>query len=150
MILSGSLDIFRTFTTSSSYQIYSNEDLQIAQSVKTLTPQDSIFTTGTNHNNPISTLSGRSTLLGFPGWVWSHGIDYSKRQSDVVQIYLGDKNAENLIKKYHVHYITVGPQEKVEFSINLSYFNRYPQIKLDPEWILYDVSNLWTNSNRQN
>ncbi len=148
MILSGSIDIFRTFTKPTSYQIYSNEDLQIAESVKRLTPPESVFTTGTNHNNPIPTLAGRSTILGFPGWVWSHGIDYQERQNDVMQIYLGESNAEDLIKKYNVHFVTVGPQEKVEFSINLSYFNRYPQIKLDSDWALYDVSSLWTNSNR--
>lgn len=148
MIFAGSLDIIRTFTPVTSYEIYSNEDLKVASAVEQLTAKNSVFVTATNHNHPIPTLTGRSTLLGFPGWVWSHGISYNQRQADVVQIYLGESQAEDLIKKYHLNYVTVGPQERVEFNINLSYFDRYPKITLNSDWILYDVSSLWANDNR--
>lgn len=148
MMFSSILDIFRTFTPVTSYQIYTNSDLEVAKEVQLLTPKDSIFVTASNHNHPIPTLTGRSTVLGFPGWLWSHGIDFAQREKDVSTIYLGKKEAENLIKKYKVSYVTVGPQERNQFSINLSYFNKYPQINLEKGWVLYDVSNIWTNSFR--
>lgn len=148
MMFSSILDIFRTFTPVTSYQIYSNSDLEVAKEVQLLTPKDSIFITASNHNNPIPTLTGRSTVLGFPGWVWSHGIDYTQRERDVSTIYLGETNAENLIKKYKVNYVTVGSQERSQFSINLSYFYKYPQINLEKGWVLYDVSGVWANGFR--
>ncbi len=148
MMFSSILDIFRTFTSVTSYQIYSNSDLEVAKEVQLLTSKDSIFVTASNHNNPIPTLTGRSTVLGFPGWVWSHGIDYTQREKDVSTIYLGETNAENLIRKYKINYVTVGPQERSQFSINLSYFNNYPQINLEKGWTLYDVSGVWANSFR--
>jgi hypothetical protein len=148
MMFSSILDIFRTFTPITSYQIYSKSDLMVDDEVQLLTPKNSVFVTATNHNNPIPTLTGRSTILGFPGWLWSHGINYSQREKDVSTIYLGEKEAESLIKKYKVNYLTVGPEERKQFSINISYFNKYPQINLEKGWVLYDVSNIWTNSIR--
>jgi len=148
MILSSSIDIFRTFTPISTYQIYSTTDLQVADFVKTFTKKDAVFVTATNHNNPIPTLSGRSTLLGFPGWLWSHGISYWQREEDVYTIYLGENDAENLIKNYRVNYVTVGPTELSTFSINQSYFQKYPKLNAAPGWVIYDVSNLWSDSNR--
>ncbi len=150
MIFAGSLDLIRTFTPVTSYQIYSNQDLQAAQIVKNLTPQNAIFVTASNHNNPIPTLTGRSTLLGFPGWLWTHGISYQERTQDVTKIYLGGNQADKLITKYKVNYVSIGPAEKAEFNPNEIYFQKFPSLALGYNWHLYDVSNIWTNSKRKN
>ena len=139
MIFSGSLDIFRTFTPVTYYQIFSDADLKVSQAVKNLTTKDSIFVTAPVHNHPIPALSGRSTLVGFHGWLWSHGIDYSRRASDVERIFQGGKEGEDLIAKYKVNYVTLGPHEKENFSINVSYFQKYPKIILSSDWVIYDV-----------
>lgn len=148
LTLSGSIDIFRTFTHVTSYQIFNRIDLQVAQQIKNLTPKDSIFITAFNHNHPIPVLSGRSTLLGFEGWAWSHGLNYEKRKADIVKIYLGGKEAEYLIQNYKISYVTIGPQEKNTFIINVAFFKNFPQIPLAPGWVIYDVSNLRSNGNR--
>lgn len=148
MTLSGALDIFRTFTPVTNYQIFTNLDLEISQAVKNLTPKDAIFVTASNHNHPIPALTGRSTLVGFHGWLWSHGLPYHQKAADVAKIYLGEKQAEELIAKYKVSYVTDGPSEKATFSINKSYFEKYPKIYLGQNWELYDVSDIWSNGNR--
>ena len=150
MIFSGGLDIFRTFTKVTYYQIFTGEDLKVAQAVKNLTAKDSIFVTAPVHNHPIPALSGRSTLVGFHGWLWSHGIDYLERASDVQRIYQGGEEAEDLIRKYKINYVAYGPHERENFSINVSYFQKYPKIPLSSDWIVYDVSNLWADADRQN
>lgn len=150
MIASGGIDIFRTFTKVSSYQIFSNSDLDVARQVELLTPSDTVFITASNHNHPIPTLTGRSTVVGFHGWVWSHGGNYQNRAADVTKIYSGGQDADSLIQKYKVNYVAVGPQELQEFSINLSYFQKFPQINLTPDWRVYDVGNIWSYSNREN
>jgi len=150
MIFSGGLDIFRTFTPATYYQIFTDEDLKVSKAAKSLTQKDSIFTTAPVHNHPIPALSGRSTLVGFHGWLWSHGIDYLERDSDVQRIYQGGEEAEGLIRKYKVNYVVYGPHERENFSINVSYFQKYPKIPLSSNWIVYDVSNLWADANRQN
>lgn len=147
-ILAGGIDIFRTFTPAGVYQIYSKDDLEVAKAIKTLTPKNSVFVTASNHNNPIPTLTGRSTIIGFHGWIWSHGIDYTKRAADVNQIYLGEKSAEALIRQYKVNYLAVGPQERTNFVVNEPYFSTFPNTNIYNDWTIYDVSNLWSNSNR--
>lgn len=149
MTFSGSLDILRTFTPVTNYQIFSRQDLEVAQSVKNLTPRESIFLTASNHTHPIPALTGRSTLLGFHGWVWSHGLDYAKRAGDIQKIYLGGQTAEELIAYYQINFITIGPQERADFAINENYFNKYPKIILSNNWQIYDVTNLWNSNNEQ-
>lgn len=148
MIASGALDLTRTFTPPTFYRIFSNQDLDVGRAVKSLTPKDSVFVTSSDHNHPIPTLTGRSTLLGFHGWVWSHGIDYIKRERDVEKIYKGGKEAEDLIAYYKVNYVTIGPSERRNIAVNESYFETYPAITPYPGWHLYDVSNIWSDSNR--
>ena len=148
MTLSGALDIFRTFTPVTNYQIFTTLDLEVAKSVMNLTHENAIFVTASNHNHPIPALTGRSTLVGFHGWLWSHGLPYEGRAADVTKTYLGDKEAQELIAKYKVSYVTVGPSEKATFNINISYLEKFPTIYLDADWQIYDVTHLWANSNR--
>ncbi|MBI2599245.1 hypothetical protein HYW40_03430 [Candidatus Curtissbacteria bacterium] len=150
MTFSGSLDLLRTFTPVTKYQIFSQEDIEVAQKVKNLTAQNSVFVTASNHNHPIAALSGRSIFLGFHGWLWSHGVDFAAREKEVKEIYLGEEEAERLIKQYRINYVTIGPPEKTEFSINVSYFQKYPVIYLTEGWQIYDVSHIWTDGDRQN
>ncbi|HSX18863.1 MAG TPA: hypothetical protein VLE91_01880 [Candidatus Saccharimonadales bacterium] len=148
MTLSGALDLFRTFTPPTNYQIFSNADIEVATAVKNLTSKEALFTTASNHNNPIPALSGRSTLIGFHGWVWSHGLPFEQRAKDVEEIYMGGERASQLISQYNVNYVSIGPEEKKEFKINYNYFSQFPQIYLTNNWVLYDVNNLRSNINR--
>ena len=148
LILSSALDIFRTFTPVTSYQIFSSLDLQIADNIKSLTPQNAVFATASVHNHPIPALAGRSTLVGFNGWLWSHGINYQKRANDLIKIFKGMPETDNLISQYHVNYVTIGPLEKQNFVVNEIYFQKFEKINLGNGWSIYNVSNLWSNSNR--
>lgn len=148
LILAGSLDILRTFTPVTSYQIFTKNDLEIAAAVRNLTPKDALFLTASNHNHPIPALSGRSTLLGFHGWIWSHGLPYEDRAHDIEKIYGGGEESADLIKNYRINYITIGPQEREQFTVSENFFQEFPQIYLARDWSLYDVSHLWSDSNR--
>lgn len=150
MTFAGLLDIARTFTPITSYKIFSKSDIAVADNIKKVTSKDSIFVTAQNHNNPIAALSGRSIFLGFEGWLWSHGVDYSQRQKDLRAIYLGGPETEPLIRQYEVNYVTIGPQEKAQFLINESFFQKYPSFTPGEGWQIFDVSSIWTNFDRQN
>jgi len=148
LTLSGLIDIFRTFTPVTNYQMFSKKDLMLASEIKTLTPKDVVFVTASNHNHPIPVLTGRSTLLGYPGWLWSHGINYYQREADISQVYSGTEQADNIIKKYKVSYVTVGPNETASFNVNANYFEKFPGINLGYDWQIYNVSNLWSDGER--
>ena len=47
------------------------------------------------YNDPVY-LTGRRTFLGYPGHVWSHGIDYGPREAELKRIYMGAADAPAL------------------------------------------------------
>jgi uncharacterized membrane protein len=64
------------------------------------------------HNSPISTLTGRRVLIGYPGWLWTYGLpDWQSKGADNKLILAGDSSTPDLVKKYSVDYVMIGPQE---------------------------------------
>ena len=64
------------------------------------------------HNNPVPTLGGRKVLVGYPGWLWTYGLpDYVQKGDDNKRILNGDAAAPQLVRKYGVDYVMIGPQE---------------------------------------
>ncbi|MFA4946851.1 MAG: DUF6798 domain-containing protein [Candidatus Micrarchaeia archaeon] len=69
------------------YQVYSAGDLALAEWVKTNTPADAVFITADAPQDPVSSLAGRRVVLGFKGWLWSHGLNYRSREKPVEAFY---------------------------------------------------------------
>jgi hypothetical protein len=113
LVLSGTLDLARASDSSvSSYQFVDARGLQVADWVRTHTPADAVFAVADDHNSPIPTLSGRRILIGYPGWLFTYGLeDYNQKVTDLKLILAGDPSAPALIRKYGVTYVLIGPQE---------------------------------------
>ncbi len=48
----------------------------------------------------------------YPGWLWTYGLpDYVRKGDDDKRILTGDPSALDLVKKYGVDYVMIGPQE---------------------------------------
>jgi len=93
------------------------------------------------YNDPVY-LTGRRTFLGYPGHVWSHGIDYSKREAELKRIYAGSAEAPALIERTGIEYVVVGPLERGELrqqgiTLNESFFARYKKVGEAGEYRLY-------------
>ena len=105
---------------------FSKEQIEVAEFIKANTPPKSIFLTADNHDNLVPVLTGRRILLGYPGWLWSYGVDYYKRQSDIDLMKNGSDTSKNLLEKYGVDYIIIGPVElsqqfdRVFFDMNFN------------------------------
>jgi len=78
--------------------------------------------------------------MGYPGHIWTHGLDFGPRETEIKRIYGGAPDAEALLGKYGVDYVVVGPQEHAAVSPNLDFFSRYPEIANIGEYHLYKVS----------
>ncbi|PIT85157.1 hypothetical protein COU36_04900, partial [Candidatus Micrarchaeota archaeon CG10_big_fil_rev_8_21_14_0_10_59_7] len=63
--------------------LYPSRDLRVAEWVKANTSADALFLTSDAHNHPVPTLAGRRVVLGYRGWLWTHGLDYSQQERDV-------------------------------------------------------------------
>jgi len=113
-----------------AYVWFTTEEVQLAAQVRQQTPPKAVFVTGEQPNNPIADLAGRSVLMSYPGWLWSYGINYTRREADIQRIYAGGATALDLLHQYHADYVVVGPNEMTTLRPNLDYFNTTFQLVL--------------------
>jgi hypothetical protein len=134
-----------------TYMVWSGEEIEMAAWVRANTTPDSVFLTGSAHNHPIPALTGRQRVMGYEGWLWSHGIDWtsiSARKKDEIAMYKGNYT---LLQSYGVDYVCIGPYEKTfaqenSFAINDTAFDDETRFELayDKEiagegWRIYKV-----------
>ena len=64
-----------------SYNIWTSNSIpeNFTKFVRENTPPKSIWISDTWHSNPLITLCGRQTFLGYQGWVSSHGLNIEER-----------------------------------------------------------------------
>jgi hypothetical protein len=60
------------------YDVFSQQDLKVAESLRENTPTKAIVDATPLHNSPV-VIAGRRLFLGYDGTLFSHGIDYSER-----------------------------------------------------------------------
>jgi hypothetical protein len=117
MVLAGALDIIRVVSGASPNREFSNDDIAAAQAILQDTQRHGIVIQAPTWNSAVF-LTGRLSLLGYPGWIGSRGLPYQQRESDIQQIYAGAPQAEALLKQYHVEYVVIGPVELGTLSVN--------------------------------
>jgi uncharacterized membrane protein len=75
--------------------------------------------------------------MGYPGHIWTHGLDYHQRETEIRRIYAGAPDASALLARYGVEYMVVGPQERALVPVNDAFFERYSMVVEVGEYRLY-------------
>lgn len=120
--------------------LWSQADIELANQIKSLTPKDAVFLTNDNHNHWVVDLAGRKIVMGFRGWLWSWGIDYSQRESDVRKAFQGASDTRQILTKYGIDYVIIGPGEKSNFQASEDYYlNNYPLVLSRDNQKIFDV-----------
>ncbi len=130
----GFLSVYRE--TYVSWRMFSNEDIALANFVKNNSSKDAIFLTSDKHNNPITCLAGRNIVMGYRGWLWTHGINYIEREADILNIYKASPRYDQLLDKYNVNYLLLEKDKTNDLSINYGYY--MTQSKFQP---IYESNN---------
>ena len=115
-LLSGSLSLCREAL--SQYQLFSREEAQAAAYIDENAPEDALFLTGGQHNNPVSSLAGRSLVCGTPTYLYFHGVDYSRQQADVARMYEDPLGNLDLFQQYGVDYIYISSYERASYDLD--------------------------------
>jgi len=138
LTLAGSLDVAGIALRSVKYNIFDVAGIRFAEIIKQQTAPQSLIVHAPVHNDPVF-LSGRRSLMGYPGHIWTHGLEFAQREAEIRRIYSGAPDAEQLMKSYGVDYIVVGPLEKLVMRVNEPFFTRYPKIGEVGEYRLYEI-----------
>ncbi len=113
MTVSGAVDTYRLMIpTLNSLKMYTKEELDLADWVRSHTPVDSIWVTAAYHNHWLFTLTGRQPVMSYEGWLWTHGYDYVRYKNAAQAMLSEPEKSLNLFDSYNVDYAVVGPIER--------------------------------------
>ncbi|MBO0720953.1 MAG: hypothetical protein J2P41_09020 [Blastocatellia bacterium] len=140
LTLSGFLDVWRGLSPVENTRLFAVDELETAALLREKTSPRSLILDVPIHNS-IVTLSGRQSFMGYPGHLWSHGIDYRSRERDVVEIFRGGENAAELIARSKIDYMIIGPPGRSQVAVNENYFSsRYPLVIEHGRYRVYRVT----------
>lgn len=139
LTLAGALDVYALAVGRSDFGEFDKDGVTFAEEIKQQTAPRAMILHAPIHNTPIF-LTGRRSLMGYPGHIWTHGIAYGEREAEIKRIYTGAPDAEYLLAKYSVDYVAVGPTEHAALKVNEAFFERYRKVIDVGGYSLYKVS----------
>jgi hypothetical protein len=109
--LSGGLDLWRAASDKILLQVIPPEGDAFAGDIREKTPAGAIVLHAPAYNSEVY-LTGRRTLYGYTGHIWSQGLDAGSREDDLRKMYTGHPEAGALLEQYGVDFAMVGPRER--------------------------------------
>jgi len=103
----------------SDYHAYSAVDVETAEYIKENTPEHSIWLTGNQHLNPVSSLAGRTILCSSDLYLYYHGFNTGARRAEIAAFYENPAENLDLLRKYQVEYIYVSSYERSDSQYDL-------------------------------
>ena len=143
LVLAGALDVWRVVSGQTVYREFDADGIAMADLIRRETPDSALVLHAPTYNTPVF-LTGRQSLLGYPGHIWSRGLDYAPREQDIRLIYAGGQEAESLLARYGVDYVLVSPIERnhqpdVEY-VNDEFFTRFTEVAAAGDYRLYQIA----------
>jgi len=142
-LLSGFLDTMRlTQYENIRLRFFETQELKLAWWVKNNTERETRFLTADNHDHWVPVLTGRKVVLGFKGWLWTYGIDYSSQEKAVNQMFAGGEKARQLLLENGVDYVVIGPKERAKKINEEFYEDNFEMVYQLGETKIFKVRNL--------
>jgi hypothetical protein len=106
------------------WPVFSPQDLEVGLWAIENTPLESVFLTVEYPGIPVTAIAGRTALMTFPGWAWTHGIYNRYRTALVAEMW---KTASTqLFREHGTRYaLRMFARQKEPFNVN----------EADPGWI---------------
>ncbi len=118
--------------------IFDKNAIQVAAYVRTKTPDWTLVLTGESHRNPIASLAGKPAYLGYPGWLWSHGISYGEREAKLKAFFKDPMKSQDIEKEFPFSYILLDDSAVNDLGADKNLFDkRFRKIFESGQYILY-------------
>lgn len=141
LVLSGVLMHLQGALGLDTNQLMTADELNLAGAVRSQTPQHAIFAVGARINHPVSTLAGRTTMTYYWGYLFTWGISWQQRDADLRVIMAYGPQAPDLLRKYDISYVVIGPGDLQDYNANVAaYRAHYPEVIDTQTYEVFDVS----------
>ena len=135
----GALDVASIVLRSTTYQVFDSSGIQFAELIKRQTQPRALVMHAPVHNHPVF-LTGRRSLMGYPGHIWTHGLDFVERESEIRRVYAGAPDAGTILRKYGVAYAVVSPLERNIMNVNEQFFSKFEIVGEVGGYRLYKIT----------
>ncbi|MFN2597452.1 MAG: hypothetical protein ABR563_09745 [Pyrinomonadaceae bacterium] len=139
LTLAGAIDVWRVASRASAQREFDRDGVAFGEMIAGETPPRSLILHAPTYNHPVY-LSGRQSLMGYGGHLWSQGVDYAPREAEIRRIYAGAPDAAQLLARYGVNYVVVSPLERTELQVNEQFFARLQKVGEIGGYRLYKVA----------
>ena len=78
--------------------------------------------------------------MGYPGHVWTHGLEFAQRESEIKRVYAGAPDATAILRKYGVNYVVVSPLERNLMNVNEQFFSKFQLVGEVGGYHLYKIT----------
>lgn len=102
-----------------AYQLYNEANVAAANWISENTPPTSVFLSYNNHNNTISSLTGRNIYVGTGTFLYYHGVHYQEREALMREMFTSVESFENNYRSAGIDYVYVGDYERGNFGADL-------------------------------
>jgi hypothetical protein len=141
LTFSGALDVARALSPAENVGLFGQAELEVAALLREKTPPRALILHAPIHNSVVA-LSGRQSVMGYPGHLWTHGIPFESRERDLKAIYQGGPQMNEPLARLGVDYVVIGPAEQSQLTLNESSFaNSYPLVIDHAGYRVYRVKN---------
>ena len=96
-----------------AFPMFNNDEKEMGQWVMENTLKDSVFLTNQWHANTVMSIGGRIIMLGYGGWVWTHGLDHEKRNRFIRDL-ARDIEAPEEFDRWKIRYVVTKSDDDAE------------------------------------
>ena len=139
VIGAGALDVAAIVLQATKHQVFDSFGIKFAELIKQETDARALIIHAPVHNHPVF-LTGRRSLMGYPGHIWTHGLDFVQRESEIRRVYAGAPDAGAILQKYGVDYAVVGPLERNLMNVNDQFFSKFTLVGEVDGYRLYKIT----------
>ncbi len=111
--------------------IFSRKDFELAAAFRKISNPTDVVLTADRVANWAVALAGRNILLGYRGWMWTYGIDDSKRYNDMQKMFAGGEQSKALLDGYNVNFVVIGYPEITDYHANEDFFRENYSLVLE-------------------
>lgn len=137
--VAGALDVAAIVLRSNRYEVFNADGIKFAELIKRETAPRAMVVHAPVHNHPVF-LTGRRSLMGYPGHVWTHGLEFAPRESEIRRVYAGTPDAAAILRKYSVAYIVVSPLERNIMNVNEQFLSNFEMVGEVGGYRLYKIT----------
>jgi hypothetical protein len=134
--LSGALDVWRVARPVKTYLVFPAAALAAADEIAARTPPRALILHAPAHDSLVL-LTGRRSLLGYEGHIWSQGLDKGNRPETIARVYAGGPGTEAAMAEAGADYVLLGPQERHEYRVSGEDWRERPLVLESGEYRLY-------------